>query len=64
LILKALRDLNATPENTFVIGDSADDMEAARAAGCNGLYVGPAHPRYTAITFSDAAETVMATIGR
>jgi len=37
LILKALRDLNATPENTFVIGDSAEDMEAARAAGCSGL---------------------------
>jgi rfaE bifunctional protein nucleotidyltransferase chain/domain len=64
LILKALRDLNATPENTVVIGDSADDMEAALAAGCSGLYVGPAHPRYTPITFSEAAETVMATIGR
>ena len=64
LILKALRDLNATPERTFVIGDSADDMEAARAAGCSGLYVGPADPRYTAITFSEAAETVMATIER
>jgi rfaE bifunctional protein nucleotidyltransferase chain/domain len=64
LILKALRDLNATPESTFVIGDSADDMEAARAAGCSGLYVGRAHPRYTPITFSEAAETVMATIGR
>jgi D-glycero-D-manno-heptose 1,7-bisphosphate phosphatase len=64
LILKALRDLNVTPENTFFIGDSADDMEAARAAGCTGLYVGPAHPSYTAITFPEAAETVMATIGR
>ena len=64
LILKALRDLNATPEHTFVIGDSADDMEAARAAGCSGLYVGPPHPRYAAITFSEAAETVMATIER
>ena len=64
LILKALRDLNATPETTFVIGDSAEDMEAARAAGCSALYVGPHHPRYTAITFSEAAEAVMATIGR
>ena len=44
LILKALRDLNATPETTFVIGDSAEDMEAARAAGCSGLYVGPPAP--------------------
>ena len=64
LILKALRDLNVTPENTFFIGDSADDMEAARAAGCTALYVGPAHSRYTAITFSEAAEAVMVTLGR
>ena len=64
LIQRALRDLSATPENTFVIGDSAEDMEAARAAGCSGLYVGPAHPRYAAITFSEAADAVMATIGR
>ena len=64
LILKALRDLNAAPESTFVIGDSAADMEAARAAGCSGLYVGPPHPSYTAIAFSQAAERIMATIGR
>ncbi len=62
LILKALRDLNATPESTFVIGDSAADMEAAHAAGCTGLYVGSQHPNYTATTFSDAAATVMATL--
>jgi len=59
LILKALRDLNAAPENAFVIGDSIEDMEAASAAGCSGLYVGPDHPRYTAITFSEAAETIL-----
>jgi len=64
LILKALRDLNAAPASTFVIGDSAADMEAARAAGCTGLYVGPQHPGYTAITFSEAAATVMATLAR
>jgi len=64
LILKALRELNVTPENTFVIGDSAADMEAARAAGCSALYVGPDHPNYQAMTFSEAAETVMATPGR
>jgi hypothetical protein len=34
-------------------------MEAAGAAGCSGLYVGPHHPRYTAITFPEAAETIM-----
>jgi len=51
--------LNAKPENTFVIGDSAADMEAARAAGCSGLYVGPEHPAYPAITFSQAADTIL-----
>ena len=33
LILKALRDVNAKPDRTFVIGDSAADMKAAHAAG-------------------------------
>jgi len=64
LILKAMRDLNATPETTFFIGDSAEDMEAASAAGCTGLYVGPPNSRYTATTFSEAGETVMAAIER
>ena len=64
LILKAMRDLNAAPANTFVIGDSAEDMEAAHAAGCSGLYVGPVNPRYTAYTFSEAAGKVMAAIER
>ena len=64
LILQALRDLNAAPENTFVIGDSAEDMEAARSAGCSGFCVGPKSPRYATVTFSEAAETVMATIER
>ena len=59
LVLKALRDLNAAPEHTFVIGDSAADMEAARAAGCRGLYVGPPHPRYTTTTFPEAAESIL-----
>jgi rfaE bifunctional protein nucleotidyltransferase chain/domain len=59
LILKALSDLNATPVNTYVIGDSAEDMEAARAAGCGALYVGPDHPNYTAITFPEAAEKIL-----
>jgi hypothetical protein len=31
------------PENTFVSGDSAEDMEAARAACCSGLFIGPDH---------------------
>ncbi len=59
LILKALRDFGVAPENTFVIGDSTADIEAARAAGCRGLYVGPNHGQYKAITFADAARTIL-----
>lgn len=40
LILRAMREQNVPPQKTFVVGDSAHDMEAAGAAGCRGLYVG------------------------
>lgn len=43
MILRALRDRNVPLEQCFVIGDSAQDMEAARAAGCRGFQVGPGH---------------------
>jgi rfaE bifunctional protein nucleotidyltransferase chain/domain len=55
LILRALRDQNVPPDQCIVIGDSASDMEAARAAGCRGIYVGPRHPEYPSFTIGDAA---------
>jgi len=59
LILRALRDQNTPPERCFVIGDSKDDMEAARAAGCRGLYVGPSHPAYPSVKITEAARQIV-----
>jgi histidinol-phosphate phosphatase family protein len=54
LILKALRDFAIAPAKTFVIGDSGTDMEAARAAACTGLYVGP-----DGLSFSATADRIL-----
>jgi D-glycero-D-manno-heptose 1,7-bisphosphate phosphatase len=43
MIVRALRDENMPAERCFVIGDSAQDLEAAQAAGCAGFLVGPGH---------------------
>jgi len=63
LILKAMRDQQAEAQQTFVVGDSAADMEAARAAGCEGLYVGPASERFSSLTVSQATEKILALSG-
>lgn len=39
VIRKALKALNAEPERTLVIGDTAGDILAAHAAGCHGAAV-------------------------
>jgi rfaE bifunctional protein nucleotidyltransferase chain/domain len=41
MLLRAMRDQNVTPDRCFMIGDSAQDVEAANAAGCQGFLVGP-----------------------
>jgi rfaE bifunctional protein nucleotidyltransferase chain/domain len=53
MIQRALREQNVPPERCFVIGDSAQDMEAAHAAGCEGLRVGPS------LTIEEAARQVV-----
>jgi rfaE bifunctional protein nucleotidyltransferase chain/domain len=55
LILRALREQRAAIERCVVIGDSAQDMEAAREAGCRGLYVGPENAAYATLTIGEAA---------
>ena len=35
-----MRELGATPEQTFLIGDSDDDMQAGVDAGCQTVRVG------------------------
>ena len=37
LILKARNDFNINLEKSLIIGDSIKDIEAANAAGCNGI---------------------------
>lgn len=59
MILRALREQNMPPERCFVIGDSVYDMEAARAAGCRGLYVGPSHPAYSSLEITEAARQIV-----
>lgn len=59
LILRALREQNVPPERTFLIGDSAQDMEAASVAGCRGLYVGGALPAYHSLSIEEAARNII-----
>lgn len=58
LILRAIREQNVPASRCFLIGDSVDDMGAAKAAGCLGFYVGAdsAQPRRTMI---EAAEKIV-----
>jgi phosphoglycolate phosphatase len=46
MILAAMRETGAAPDDTIVIGDTAFDMTMARAAGARGIAVGWGyHPR-------------------
>lgn len=40
LLLKAAQELGVDLQSSYMVGDSAKDMEAASAAGCKGLLVG------------------------
>lgn len=59
LILRALREQNAAPERTFLIGDSAQDMQAARAAGCRSFNVGAALPEWSHFSIEEAARGII-----
>ncbi len=39
MIERALRDFNADPKQSFVLGDTPSDLAAGEAAGCRGLLV-------------------------
>jgi D-glycero-D-manno-heptose 1,7-bisphosphate phosphatase len=39
MIIRAMRDFDVTPEQTFLIGDSDDDMRAGADAGCQAVTV-------------------------
>ena len=57
LILRALREQNIAADRCFVVGDSPSDIEAARAAGCAGFYLG-------AIPIREAAQSILAAVKR
>ena len=40
MITRAMRDFGAAPEQTFLVGDSDDDMQAGADAGCRTVRVG------------------------
>lgn len=39
LILKASRDLNINLKNSFMVGDSIEDIEAGKKAGCKTIFL-------------------------
>ena len=52
MITRAMRDFGVTPEQTFVVGDAEEDMQAGAKAGCRTARVG-------AEGFGPAAELVL-----
>lgn len=48
MLLEALRDFNADPASTFMVGDMLRDMEAAHAAGCPRILVHTGKGSHTA----------------
>jgi rfaE bifunctional protein nucleotidyltransferase chain/domain len=40
MVIRAMRDFKAAPEQTFLVGDSDEDMQAGAAAGCRTLRAG------------------------
>jgi phosphoglycolate phosphatase-like HAD superfamily hydrolase len=39
MVLRAMRDFGVAPEQTFLIGDSEEDMQAGSDAGCRTVRV-------------------------
>ncbi|CAN5910171.1 N/A [soil metagenome] len=44
LVWKACRDLGIDPVKSWLIGDTLDDVEAGRRAGCRTVWITAAHP--------------------
>src|SRR6185295_17627981 len=40
MVVRAMRDFKAAPDQTFLMGDSGDDMQAGAAAGCRTVLAG------------------------
>lgn len=62
MLERAMRDFGMPSGQTFLIGDTGGDVEAATAAGCRSVYVGdnPATgASFTATRFDDAAKWIV-----
>lgn len=59
---RALRDFGVSPQRAFLIGDSATDAAAGKAAGCRTVLIGPAagESDYHAGGFTEAAQWIAA----
>jgi rfaE bifunctional protein nucleotidyltransferase chain/domain len=62
LVERALRDFAVAPGRTFVVGDSATDAAAGKAAGCRAVLLGDAAGEcdYRAAGLTDAARWIAA----
>jgi len=64
LLLRAMLEQAVEPGRTFLIGDTAADMQAAYSAGCHGLRVGETHPDQPGHTFATAIQTVLQSVSK
>ena len=62
MIKRAILDQCVAAEQTFVIGDSSADVEAARAAQCKAFYVGAVTPQLTPVSILEAARTIVSEV--
>jgi rfaE bifunctional protein nucleotidyltransferase chain/domain len=62
LFERGLKEFQAEPRNCYVVGDSAEDIEGGRRAGCSTVLVGAekkGEPDAIAPTFLEAAEWIL-----
>ncbi len=62
MLLRAMREQNVPASRCVMIGDSVDDMAAAKAAGCTGFYLGPIHPAYSSCSIAEATDKIVEAI--
>ena len=64
MIKSAILDQGVAPAQTFVVGDSSADIEAANAAGAAAFYVGPEKPNLHSTTILEAAREIIARVSQ
>jgi D-glycero-D-manno-heptose 1,7-bisphosphate phosphatase len=59
MLLKAAKDFNIDLEQSWMIGDSENDMEAGKAAGCKTVFIGEAEHEKCYNNLLDAIKAVL-----